>query len=217
MSDPNPTLSYASYSTEAHIYLYDCNILQSFPCLTALQEGWHWSKRKGWLFSVSINPGAVCLSSSSYGLCHWQQEINPSSVSMIRWLFVTDHSHISHRAQSFLIFQPFLFSALLDALQRPAWEERLERKGLLLPTLYGAVRKQPLWFVTACSKNIQRAVLVPSSTNTHGLPWDEKHLAVHPEVSSSGQRHGLISACFLHSKTTLLSSDCFQLRKTNEH
>lgn len=128
-----------------------------------------------------------------------------------------DHSDISHRAQSFLIFQPFLFSALLDALQCPAWEERLERKGLLLPTLYGAVRKQPLWFVTACSKNIQRAVLVPSSTNTHGLPWDEKHLAVHPEVSSSGQRHGLISACFLHSKTTLLSSDCFQLRKTNEH
>lgn len=126
------------------------------------------------------------------------------------------HKHIS-QGSKFPNLPAFLFSALLDALQCPAWEERLERKGLLLPTLYGAVRKQPLWFVTACSKNIQRAALVPSSTNTHGLPWDEKHLAVHPEVSSSGQRHGLISACFLHSKTTLLSSDCFQLRKTNEH
>lgn len=43
---------------------------------------------------------------------------------------------MSHRTQSFLILLPFHFSALSDALQYPALEERLELKGLLLPSLH---------------------------------------------------------------------------------
>jgi len=43
-----------------------------------------------------------------------------------------------------------------------------------------------------------------------------RHFAVCPKVSSSGQTYELISARLLHSKTTLSSSDCFYLSKTNQ-